>query len=199
MNVGFLVDGSSKMGAENFNTTFLFIHNITDHFDVTNDKTWVFLVYGNTTSEFFKYQTVLMNSLIRSGDFPRFPNDSHVLTGSTLESAREQFSKNESHRGAVNVLVLFTSHKSEDDTEVPAIQLKRSNVTIFAIGIGTDYSPGELKQIATDPDDNHLINVHAWNYINGNLATEIARKICQGEYGFRATIYIHVILHSQCV
>ena len=77
------------------------------------------------------------------------------------------FNSNAARPNAARVLVVLTATKSQDDIEVPSYSLvTNSNVNIFIIGVGTEYSLGQLREISSDPDGNFVVT-----YISGeNLA-----------------------------
>ncbi|KAL9959813.1 hypothetical protein ACROYT_G033169 [Oculina patagonica] len=173
MNLAFAVDGSNKMGDANFDNIVNFVFNVSSNFDVAVNKTWIVTVFGNQTNV-YKTKEELDNSTA-----PSFPNSTQVLLGKTLESVKERLSNNDTQRGAVNVVVLITTHRSDDDIAIPTIQLKTSNATVFAVGIGDQFSLGQLKEIASDPDDHHFSKATDTTDLLKNLATPLAKKICQ--------------------
>ena len=176
INVGFALDGSSQSGKENFETAIKFATNISNYINVDTNHTWVFLTYPNK-KRVFKTQSDL-NFLV-PGNEP-FPNATDVRLGATLGAITEQLSEESSQRGAVNVVILITSHKSDDDIADPAAWLKTSNVTSFALGISNHYSVGQLKEIASDPDSDYFIGLSSWSGLNEYFAKTVATKICQG-------------------
>ena len=184
INVGFALYGSSQTGKENFETTINFVANISKHLNVDTSETWIFLAYPNQ-KRVFKTKSDL-DFLVPENE--PFPNTADVHLGATLNAIREQFSEESSERGAVNVVISVTSHKSVDDIGIPAAWLKTSNVTSFALGIGSHYSGGQLKEIASDPDSEHFIELSAWSRLNEYFAETIATKICQGWQNFIYTI-----------
>ena len=176
INVGFALDGSSQTGKENFETAIKYATNISNHLNVNTSQTWIFLAYPNQ-KRVFKTKSDLQSLLPENEPFPN-ATDIHLAV--TLGAVREQFSEGSSQRGAVNVVILITSHKSVDDIALPAVWLKTSNVTSFALGIGSYYSAGQLKEIASDPDSDYFIGLSAWSELNEYFAKTVATKICQG-------------------
>ena len=170
------MDGSSQTGKENFETTINFAANISKHLNVDTSETWIFLAYPNQ-KRVFKTKSDLY---ALAPEFEPFPNATDVHLGATLGVIREQFSEENSQREAVNVVILITSHKSGDDIGIPAAWLKTSNVTSFALGIGSHYSGGQLKELASDPDSEYFIGLSAWSGLNEYFAETMATKICQG-------------------
>lgn len=170
------MDGSSQTGKENFETAINFAANVSNHLDVDASQTWIFLAYGNQKRVFNTKSD--LNSLAPASD--PFPNATDARLGATLDAIRELFSEERSQRGAVNVVVLITSQRSFDDIAVPAAVLKTSNVTSFTLGIGSHYSAGQLKEIASDPDSEYFIGLSTWSGVNEHFAKTVATKICQG-------------------
>lgn len=165
------------MGEENFASAIKFAANVSNYLDVDTSNTWIFLVYGNQ-KRVFKTKSDL-SSLTPENQ--QFPNTTEVHLGTILGAVREQFSEEGSQRGAVDVVVVIASHRSVDDIAVPAVLFKKSNVTSFALGVGSRYSVGQLKEIASGPDDKHFITLSTWKAVNEILAKNMARKICQGK------------------
>lgn len=174
MNVAFAVDGTYKMGEANFDNILNFVHNVSNNFDVTLNKTWIITVLGNETNV-YKTKEELDNSM------PSFPNTSQVLLGQTLESVMQRLSENDTQRDATNVVVLIATHTSDDDIAVPTVHLKMSNATVFTAGIGDQFSIGQLKEIASNPDDHHFIEASDTIDLLKRFATSLANKICQGK------------------
>ena len=170
------MDGSNLTGKENFETAIHFAANISKHFKVDTNETWIFLAYSNQKRVF----KTKLDLYALAPEFEPFPNATVVHLGATLDVIRKQFSEESSQREAVSVVILITSHKSVDDIAIPAAWLKTSNVTSFALGIGSHYSGGQLKEIASDPDSEYFIGLSAWSGLNEYFANIIAKKICQG-------------------
>lgn len=174
MNVAFAVDGTNKMGNTDFNHTVNFVFNVSGYFDVAFNKTWIITIFGNETNV-YKTKEELENSTT-----PIFPNSTQVLLGKTLVLVKERLSNNDTQRDAVDIVVILTTHKSDDDIAIPTIQLKASNATIFVMGIGDQFSSGQLREIASDPDEQHFMKANDTTDLLNNFGTALATKICQG-------------------
>ena len=179
INVGLALDGSSKMGQTHFASAIKFVTNVSNYLTVETSKTWIFLAYGQQ-KRVFKTRSELV-SLTPSNE--PYPGTASVYLGATLAAIREEFNDEGAQRGAANVVFLIASHKSDDDIAVPTALLKASNATIFAMGVDNSYSEGQLKEIASDPNDEHFIGLSTWDEVNKDIAKTIAKKICQGKYG----------------
>ena len=175
MNVVFAVEGSNKMGQDNFNHIVNFVSNVSGNFDLAVNKTWVITVFGNETNV-YKTKEELDNS-----PTPSFPNSTQVLLGKILELVKERLSDNDTQRGATNVVVVITTQKSDDGIAIPTVQLKTFNATVFAVAIGDQFSLGQLKEIASDPDDHHFLKANDAIDLLKHFGTPLAKKICQGK------------------
>lgn len=178
MNVGFALDGSKKLGAENFETAIQFAANVSNYLDVDTNKTWIYLVYGQN-KRLFKTRSDLL-SLTPENE--HFPDAADLRLGATLRTLREQLVHEASRREAVTTVFVIASSKSDDDIAEPAVILKKANITLFALGVGKNYSEGQLKEIASDPNNEHLIGLSAWDAVKNDLAERVAKKLCQGKF-----------------
>lgn len=178
MNVGFALDASSKMGEENFVSALKFAVNVSKYVNVDAADTWIFLAYRNQ-KRVFKTRSDL-DSLMP--EYEQFPNATETLVGATLTNMAEQFLDEGHQREAVDIAILIASQISMDDIGHPAVMLKKQNATVFALGVGSDYSGGQLKEVASDPDSDYFIALSSWNGLDEYLAKKLARKICQGRY-----------------
>ena len=176
LTVVFIVDGSHKMGDANFAAVRNFITNASSHFDVAINKTWIITsVEGNETNV-YRTAAELNNSITL-----HFPNTSQVLLGKSLETVKDRLSQNDLQRHAAALVVLIASQKSDDDIAIPAINLKKINATIFALGIGNDISLGQMKEMASNPDNQHFVQCNDANELLAK-GLSVARKICQGKH-----------------
>ena len=178
INVGFALDGSNQMGMNNFASAIQLVANVSNYLHVETNKTWIFLTYGQQ-KKVFKTKSQLA-SLTPVNE--AFPGTTNVYLGATLDAIKEKFNSDDSQRGAVNVVVLIASHTSRDDVGVPAAMLKTSNTTVFVLGVGTNYSQGQFREIASDPNGDHIIGLSSWSKVNSALAKTVARKICRGKW-----------------
>ena len=193
MNVVFAVDGSSKMGENNFDLIVNFIFNVSNNFDVSVNKTWIITVLGNETAV-YKTQEELDNYTT-----PSFPNSSQVFLGQTLGLVMQRLSENDTQRDASSVVVLIATHTSDDDIAIPTVRLKASNATMFVAGISDQFSFGQLKEIASNPDDQHFIEANDIIDLLKRFSTPLANKICQGKKCTILNIFHSLHLGSQSV
>ena len=178
LNLAFAVDGSTKMGQANFSTAITFAINVSKHLDLNANMTWIHFVYGNKTASYNDSGSLMNSEAVLSSSFP---NDTQLQLGETLELAKVTLFNNGSRGEGANVIVVITSVKSVDDIAVPTINLKQSNVTVFTMGVGNEYSLGQLNEVASDPDEHHVMRLNSWQDANNALSFELAKKVCQGK------------------
>ena len=81
------------------------------------------------------------------------------------------------------VLVILTDGRSNTgQVSGPARQLRNSGVVIFSVGIGHTFSMQELRVMASDPVDQHVIALRNFTELE-YLAEEIASQTCSGKCG----------------
>jgi hypothetical protein len=86
--------------------------------------------------------------------------------------------------GVSRILTLLTDGKTNVDLDVvrkPADALRRENVEIFAVGIGTGVKLSELKAIANDPDTDYLFLSDSFHAIK-KVVPELQISSCSGKY-----------------
>ena len=176
--MGFALDASRNTGKENFVSALKFAVNVSKYLNVNATNTWIFLAYENQ-NQVFKRRAPL-DSLVPENE--HFPNSTESLLGATLANLAEKFSDESPQRDAIDVVVLIASQRSMDDIEPPIVMLKEYNATVFALGVGSNYSVGQLKEAASDPDSDYFISLSSWNGVDEYFAKTLARKICQGNY-----------------
>ena len=97
-----------------------------------------------------------------------------------MKRVRQQmFKENRGDREeAENVIILITDGKSKDpeDTETQAFLTRMAMVKIIAIGVGA-ANEEELKEIATDPDSEHVYLTKGFNALF-NLTEVLGTTLC---------------------
>ena len=77
-------------------------------------------------------------------------------TGNALLKAKSDlFAK--SPRAVPKIAIVITDGRSRDDIVAPAQQLRDSGCTVFSVGVGDNFDMEQLKQMATDPDSQHVL------------------------------------------
>ena len=97
--------------------------------------------------------------------------------GLAIRRATRYLFRPQPHPGRKKVLVVLTDGISYDDVIVPARRLRRTGVSIYALGMGLKYSRRQLGKIAGTPR-------HVFTSKFATLKTaarKIVSRICSGE------------------
>lgn len=170
--MAFCLDGSQVVTQDNFSQFLSFIKAVTASLNVSENGTHVAVaLYGNIPKLVIDFDDHFNQSSLESAvDAIIYPGSrlSNMGAGLSLVSTG-LFNSDAARPNAARVLVVLTASKSQDDIEVPSYGLLiNSNVNIFIIGVGTEYSLGQLREISSNPDVSFVVT-----YISGeNLAVE---------------------------
>ena len=77
-------------------------------------------------------------------------------TGNALLKAKSDLFDKSARSGIPNIAVIITDGVSADNVNAPAQQLRDSGCTVFSVGVGDAYDMEQLREMATDPDAQHV-------------------------------------------
>ena len=86
----------------------------------------------------------------------------------------------DSDENVPRVGIIMTDGKSYDDVRTPADNARATEITLFAIGIGTGRDQLELRQIGNDPDDRYVFEVNNFDVVE-NIRSLVSRQACEGK------------------
>ncbi|CAH3047115.1 unnamed protein product, partial [Porites lobata] len=160
-NLVFVVDGSGSIENQekgNFQRAKDFIIEIVKSFNIEKDATQVALVLYNSNPDVvfeFKYNFDDIEEEIQEMDYP----GGGTNTGKALDKVRNYvFKKLKKDREDLpKVVVVVTDGRSQDNVSVPAQQLRDDGATIISLGVGCCFDEDELNEMATDPDEKHVL------------------------------------------
>ena len=161
IDVVFFLDGSQVVTQDNFTHFVSFVKAITASLNVSENGTHVSVVlYGETPKLVIDFDDHFDQSSLDSAvDTIIYPGSllSNMGAGLTLVSSG-LFNSGTARPNAIRVLVVLTASKSQDDIEVPTYDLLTNDkVKVFIIGVGTEYSLGQLREISSDPDSSFVV------------------------------------------
>ena len=159
--MAFCLDGSQVVTQDNFSQFLSFIKAVTASLNVSENGTHVAVaLYGNIPKLVIDFDDHFNQSSLESAvDAIIYPGSrlSNMGAGLSLVSTG-LFNSDAARPNAARVLVVLTASKSQDDIEVPSYGLLiNSNVNIFIIGVGTEYSLGQLREISSNPDISFVV------------------------------------------
>lgn len=80
------------------------------------------------------------------------------------------------------ILIVMTDGPISEDLKPLSLELQK-NVTVFALGIGQNYNPTKLNDMASDPNGNHAYKTGFLQL--SSVATLIRDKACPGDFAYR--------------
>ena len=184
MDIALLIDGSLVVTKENFLAFIYFTKAFTASLNVSKDETHVAVtVYGDApflVSDFNDYYN--QSSLEDALDRVMYPASLQSNLGKALQYlASNVYNTSDGRPNVPKVLMILTASKSHDDITVASqLLLKHYNVTIFIIAVGDQYSLGQLNQIGSDPDNQHVLTLDSGKDISFYVAI-FKDKLCQGK------------------
>lgn len=178
----FIVDESGSITSSNFQQVKHFIHRTISGLEVNSENVRVGMILYNDrpSADFY------LNS---------FNNKSEILdyikilpyrgggtaTGAALKFAKDNlFTERRGSRKALGVkqiAVIITDGKSQDDVTAPAAELRRSGVTVYALGV-KDASVEELKKIGSYPERQFVFNVDSFQMLT-SLEKSLRKSLCK--------------------
>lgn len=179
-----MIDGSLVATKETFLAFIYFTKAITASLNVSEDETHVSVsVYGDApllVSDFNDYYN--QSSLENAIDKAMYPASLQSNLGEALlYLASNLYNTSDVRSNVPKVLVILTASKSHDDIAVASqLLLKYYNVTIFIIAVGDQYSLGQLNEIGSDPDNQHVLTLDSGKDISFYVGI-FKDKLCQGE------------------
>lgn len=184
-----MVDGSGSIesqGKGNFQRSKDFIIEIVRSFKISKDDTNVALVlYSKKAQVVFdldKYHKT--DYIVKAIEKMSYPGGG-TKTGYALDKVRKEIFKGlkKDRKSVPKVVMVLTDGQSQDDVEDPAEELRDEGATIISLGVGCCYDDKELKEMASDPVEQHVFEVSfsALSEIKG----VVREQICTGEFKIR--------------
>uniref|UniRef100_A0A3B1JJB8 Si:ch211-106n13.3 n=1 Tax=Astyanax mexicanus TaxID=7994 RepID=A0A3B1JJB8_ASTMX len=178
----YIIDGSSSLGASDFETAKRWLINITSNFDVSSRHTQVAVVqYSDTprleiplgkhqsTQELLRDIAAIsyLGGKTQTGRAIKFATD-HVFSPliHTKKATRNR------------IAVVLTDGRSQDDVVDPAMEAKTQNIVLYAVGVGDEITNAELVSMANKPASTYVLHVEDYTSI-GNIKEVMEQKLCE--------------------
>ena len=78
-----------------------------------------------------------------------------------------------------NIVIVVTDGHSGDDVRAPSSRLRDMNVTIISVGVGCCYDIFNLKDMSSDPDDDHVFEASFTTL--DTIVGRMRQRICSGK------------------
>lgn len=180
-DIAFIVDQSSSIRSRNLQLVRDFLESTIGGLDVGEGKIKVAVILYSD----FPRADVYLNTFDDKADILRYISRmaygrGKTYTGAALKFAKEHvFTKAKGSRKdeyVQQVAVVITDGKSTDDAASAAADLRRSGVTVFALGI-KDTKEDDLREIASYPPKKFVLNVESFDQLN-SLAKILTKTLC---------------------
>lgn len=181
--MAFLLDSSGSIqssGQHNYQIMKDFIKGIVKSFVIGPDDTTVAVATFSSKSKFqihfdFTEYTTSADIVDAIQNIPFY--DGYTYTGDALNRLRTELFPL-ARVDVPRILIVLTDGRARDKVDDPAKRLRDMGVHIIAVGVG-DADDKELKEIASDPDDENVFTTSFESIID--LAGSILEDVCKGE------------------
>uniref|UniRef100_A0A674KF69 von Willebrand factor n=1 Tax=Terrapene triunguis TaxID=2587831 RepID=A0A674KF69_9SAUR len=186
MDIMFLLDGSSSVGASEFEEMKSFVKAFIEN-------------YGNTSTQVSVLQYARANTLEISWNMPQ--ESKNLLNRVSLIQQREQgpsklgeavnfavqHAMSEAHGGrpsASKIAVIIVSEKSEDPVDSAAYSASINRVSLFPIGVGDRYDEEQLRTLAGQSATDRIIKLRRFEDLPDMVTLDDAfvNKLCTGKF-----------------
>ncbi|XP_056152275.1 cochlin [Lampris incognitus] len=176
VNIGFLIDGSSSVGEENFRLVLKFLASIAQSFDISDVGSRIGAVQFTYDQrlEFGLYDHPSKESVIDA--LKRIP----YMSGGTATGDAITYTVQNLYRRTGpgrNFLIVVTDGQSYDDVRGPAQAAQRQGITVYSVGVA--WAPlEELKAMASEPRESHTFFTRDFNSL-ADFTQPLVRGICR--------------------
>ncbi|XP_077073745.1 collagen alpha-6(VI) chain [Siphateles boraxobius] len=181
-DIVFIVDESGSITSSNFELMKHFLHRTISGLEVKPDSVRVGLILYNDRPSAGFY----LDTFVKKDDILNYIKiipyrGGGTATGAALKFAKNNlFTKNRGSRKALGVkqiAVVVTDGKSQDDVSATAAELRRSGVTVYALGV-KNASVDELQKIASYPQRQFVFNVESFQMLR-LLEKSLRKSLCK--------------------
>uniref|UniRef100_A0A8C5X262 von Willebrand factor n=1 Tax=Malurus cyaneus samueli TaxID=2593467 RepID=A0A8C5X262_9PASS len=187
MDIMFLLDGSSNIGASEFEEMKNFVRAFIES-----------VVVGNSSIHVSVLQYARENNLEISWNMPQ-ETDRLVEMVRSIQQREQgptrlgnaidfvvQNAMSESHGGrpsASKVAIVVVSGSSQDAVEAAALSARMNRVSLFPIGVGNRYDEGQLRTLAGPSAANRIMKLQNFEDLSTmiTLNSEFIKKVCMGK------------------
>ncbi|XP_013877595.1 cochlin [Austrofundulus limnaeus] len=176
VNIGFLIDGSSSVGWQNFQLVLDFLAGIAQSFDISDVGARIGAVQFTYDQ---RLEFGLMDHSSKEDTIGALRRISYMSGGTATGSAITYATQNlfrQKERGH-NFLVVVTDGQSYDEVQSPAMAAQRQGVTIFSVGVA--WAPkDDLLAMSSEPKNNHTFFTREFTGLT-EFIQPLVRGICR--------------------
>nr|QEG59312.1 mucus protein [Cornu aspersum]QEG59313.1 mucus protein [Cornu aspersum] len=180
VDIVFLVDESSSIGAVNFKLLQTFLANVTQHFKVgSNGARFAGVQFATQVKKLFDLNKYSSSKDISSAllGTPYGQGSTYTHLGLNYIADNKLFSAASGGRSnAPDVVIVFTDGESTmpEQTKQAADRLKQQGATVVSVGVGGQFKTSELFDIASSKDAVFVVSdFNLLYYIENNLTARV--------------------------
>lgn len=181
-DIVFIVDESGSIGTPNFQLVRSFLHSIVSGLEVSQTRVRVGIVMyrDRPTAQVYLDSFNDKNELLKFIKILPY-HGGGTNTGAALNFTRKYVFIKErgsrKHTGVQQVAVVITDGESQDDVSGAAADLRRSGVTVYAVGV-KNANRAQLVQMASHPPKKHVFAVDSFAKLT-TLEQSLTKIVCQ--------------------
>ncbi|XP_035826806.1 uncharacterized protein LOC101848762 [Aplysia californica] len=182
-DIVFLLDSSGSVGNSNFKLLLNFVNTLVQDLDIGQNKIRVGVEkfssrpYNEFNLNKYNDKTSLQNA-ISNIKFQRGGTN----TGDAITYLDQNMFKqsNGDRPGVPNIAVIVTDGRSNkpDETKAAAKLARDHGINVFSVGVGKGISKTELNEMATDPDNSHVLMVDDFSKLSA-IKGAFQQQTCQ--------------------
>ncbi|KAL5004049.1 hypothetical protein ScPMuIL_017505 [Solemya velum] len=184
-DIVFVLDSSSSIWDQDFKRQLVFVDDVVSQFDVGpgTDHTRVGIeTFGHKTwLQFNLNEHTYMRSLLSAIKGIVHKGGRRTETGMAIDFMRNNMFQSASgsrqHAGHFGIVITDGRSQEPQKTARAAQEARRQGITLFAIGVGDNISEEELRNIASDPKQDHVFMVDDYRALN-TIKDELAARTC---------------------
>ena len=178
----FMIDSSGSVGRANFQKLLDFMNELTKDLEIGQDKIRV----GVEKFSSRPYNEFNLNSQNSKASLQAAINNIKFQSGGTNTGDaityldQNMFKQANGDRpGVPNIAVIITDGRSNkpDETKAAAKLARQHGIEVFSVGVGKGVSKTELNEMASDPDNTHVLMVDDFNKL-GSIKGAFQQQTC---------------------
>ncbi|XP_032875364.1 matrilin-2 [Amblyraja radiata] len=184
MDLVFIIDGSKRLGARNFQLVKQFVNNIVDGLEVAPNATRVGLAQysARVRTEFPLRRYSTAKEVKAAVSRTKYAGQGLGWGVAVRQLFKQSFRVVEGarhlSRNIPRVAIMFTDGREQGNMAEWATKAKQNGINIYAVGVGETIEE-RLQQIASFPQDEHLYYARNSRSM-GEIAEKVKAQICKG-------------------
>ena len=171
IDIGFLIDGSTRVTILNFKYILEYVKMIVHAFPISKEGIHVGLGVvsskGNVIFGFNKYTDSL--SMDPAIDATAYPGG-NAAVGESMAKIKDDLYVTSSRSGAIKILIIIVGGKSSDDVSIPSQDLKTAGINrVFVVAITSNTDKTIYTPPASVPNDVIIVST----YVTINITAQI--------------------------